>query len=89
MGREVNESNLKGMSLMQRLRKRLSLQSRSLDGSTERGMIKVGGVTSPTFPQIEIVHVVKQFIIDSEMNWAKGLREVEFKKVFGGDNMEF
>lgn len=75
------ESNWKGVSLIHRLRKRLSLQRRGFDCSTVRGITKWGGETKPTIPQREIAPDARRAIIVSEINLAKDLHETELMKI--------
>ena len=82
------ESNLKGVSFIHRLRKRLSLQRRGFDCSTVRGITKWGGETKPTCPQREIAPDARRAIIVPEINLAKGLHETELVKILCGGRAE-
>ena len=76
------------MSLIHKLRQRLSLHKRGLDGSTVNGITKWGGGTSPTLPHREIAPVLNRSITVSEMNWANGLQDGVLEKIRCGGKVE-
>ena len=76
------------MSLIHKLRQRLSLHKRGLDGSTVKGITKWGGGTSPTLPHREIAPVLNRSITVSEMNWANGLQDGVLEKIRCGGKVE-
>ena len=65
------------MSLIQRLRKRLSWHKHGLEGSTVRGMTRCGGGASPTLPQRESAPdrrpEAMELSINSTKDWQDGL----------------
>ena len=76
------------MSLIYKLRKRLSLHKRGLDSSTVNGITKWGGGTSPTLPHREIAPVLNRSIKVSEVNWANGLQDGALEKIRCGGKVE-